>query len=249
MLNIIDPLTNNTYSLLSKLGKETLKKYIMQFQNGGSMGETTRNIDFNQLKDYINNIVRTPYRREKYIDNRREKYIDNRREKYIDTLKYLYSKGLKIQLTTNIENVRLLPLEQRKLIKFMKVFIEHSTEEDESELSIEDEDEDDSEFTLEYNQGAWNFGVMTNENHTGQGIARLLHFILVTKFYEYYKYHASIIKIGIDMDASAGFWDYLNLKEGRYGIDTYRGESKVIKTGFEKQTTLYEQYKLAIGMS
>ena len=36
MLNIIDPLTNNTYNLFSKLGKETLKKYIMQCQNGGS---------------------------------------------------------------------------------------------------------------------------------------------------------------------------------------------------------------------
>ena len=64
MLNIIDPLTNNTYSLLSKLGKETLKKYIMQFQNGGSMEETTLNIDFRELKEDINKIVRTPYRRQ-----------------------------------------------------------------------------------------------------------------------------------------------------------------------------------------
>ena len=134
-----------------------------------------------------------------------------------------------------------------KLIKFMKVFIEHSTEEDDSGFSIEEED--DSEFTLEFNEGAWNFGVMTNEKHEGHGIARLLHFILVTKFYEYYKKHANFIKIGIDADASAGFWDYLGLEEGRYGIDTNRGDSKVITTGFEKQTTLYEQYKLAIGKS
>ena len=213
MLNIIDPLTNNTYNLFSKLGKTTLKRYIMQCQNGGSMKEHNH-IDFTNLRYKINNSV-YPYRKNKYID----------------TLEYLKKNNLKIQYE----------ISGKKGAEKIRVFIEHQGE---SML----EDEDDSEFALIPYEGAWNFDVMTNENHLGKGIARFLHFILITLFYNIYKYDASAYRIiGIDVDASGGFWDYLNLNEGRYGIDTYRADSKVITTGFEKQTTLQQQYQLAIG--
>ena len=64
MLNIINPLTNNTYSLFSKLGKETLKKYIIQYQTGGSK-EAINELPFDDLTNLINNKVLSEYRKYK----------------------------------------------------------------------------------------------------------------------------------------------------------------------------------------
>jgi hypothetical protein len=37
----------------------------------------------------------------------------------------------------------------------------------------------------------------------------------------------------IDMDASNGFWDYIGMKQNRYGLD-YKGKRDVIGRGYEK---------------
>jgi len=37
----------------------------------------------------------------------------------------------------------------------------------------------------------------------------------------------------IDVDASAGFWDYLGMKMNRYGLD-YKGKRQLIGRGYEK---------------
>jgi hypothetical protein len=222
MLNIIDPLTNNTYNLFSKLGKETLKKYIMQFQNGGSMGETILNINFEKLKYYINNIST--------VDR------GKRRDKYINAINYLETNYLDLKLEISVDQFNNIP-------KKIRVFISDDDESDSpSEFKLEHMDGLTWHTTASINENRQKKG-LSRLFH----FILITHFVKYIT-----GHLPTDIIIGIPENAGAGFWESLRFTPGRYGMDPTgnpdRWDSPNNRAGNEIESNLQVQYNIAMGI-
>ena len=87
--------------------------------------------------------------------------------------------------------------------------------------------------------------IRVDEQYQGLGLSR----ILIRSLCNYIKFNCEDIRMDqllfIDMDASDGFWEYIGMKQNRYGID-YQGHREELEgVGYEMYITFRDLYKWA----
>ena len=126
--------------------------------------------------------------------------------------------------------------------------------EDTIEINLNDSNEFDdieSSVSLSYEEGLlWSITIYVNEQRRGQHISSLLlsHLMNEFKIYLLKKYKQNIpplsmIRIGIDTDASDGYWESLGFYTGRYSVDGDRYKSHMAD-GMESETTAQKLHNI-----
>lgn len=98
----------------------------------------------------------------------------------------------------------------------------------------------------------WYITISIEEEHQKNGLSYILINRLMYKFKNLIIYQKKIdfnnlITIGIDTDASGGFWDRF-MRIGRYSIDNEeRGYTNVRQYGFEKEIGALEMFNKFFG--
>ena len=129
---------------------------------------------------------------------------------------------------------------------------------DEIEIEINDGGTDklddlDSSISLTrvHDQGQlWSIMIYVNEQSRGQRVSSLLLYHLMKEFEMKAREQdipMSLIRIGIDTDASEGYWKHLGFKTGRYSIDGDRYNSRMAD-GMEAEITAQQLYNFAMNL-